>query len=331
MLTLTDHPDNVAVCDVVKGKRLQYKVQWHPRRDESLQNEVESLASFNTPYLRDMFEISKEQADSIFDHLQRGETDPTNQKAFFKVKKYINSSLFTEMNLENTDLKFEIRFDKDNEKYSGHEMFIGGTGSGKTTACLLRILRNLNGPKSQRRRFLVFSAQYEMDKTLKPLRSMKYESYVTGVDCGEAAYKESVHETEEDFFLNEIKHKVDNAPPGTVVVFDDAREIVGSNMVRHLIDKLLRVGRHFGLTLQVILHSLKSGVWSSQAYSSIKYLTTFPRSQKAKIINFLNKDLGLSLPVARDHVFAFSQTGRTMTVRFHAPEMLIGDKLIRLL
>ncbi len=331
MLTLADHKENVSVVDVVKGKRLQYKVQWHPRRDESLQNEVEEIQSFNTPYLRDMFEISREQADSIFDHLERGETDPTNQKVFFRIKKHINSSLFTEMNLENTDMKFELRFDKDNEKYSGHELLIGGTGSGKTTAVLMRILRNLSGPKSQRRQFLIFSAQWEMDKTLKPLRNMKYEGNVTGVDCGEAAFKESIHETEEDFFLNEIKHKIDNASPGTVVVFDDAREIVGSNLVRHLIDKLLRVGRHFGLTLLVILHSLKSGVWSSQAYSSVKFLTTFPRSQKAKIIGFLNKDLGLPLPESRDHVFAFSQTGRTMTVRFHAPEMLIGPKLLRLL
>ena len=117
MLTLTEHKDNLSVVDVVKGKRLQYNVYWHPRRDDALQNEVERIESFNTPYLRDMFEISKPQAESIFDHLERGETDPANQKAFLKVKKYINSSLYTEMNLENTEMKFEIRFDKDNTKY----------------------------------------------------------------------------------------------------------------------------------------------------------------------------------------------------------------------
>ena len=222
-------------------------------------------------------------------------------------------------------------FDKDNTKYSGHELLVGGTGSGKTTNCLLRILRNLTGPKRQRRQFIIFSAQWEMDKTLKPLKAERFEGYVTGVDCGEAAFKESTHETEEDFFRNEIKYKIDNASRGTVILFDDAREIVFPGGVRRLIDKLLRVGRHSGLTIMVILHALKSGHWSSQAYSSVKYLTMFPRSQKAKIVAFLNKDLALPLSEARDHVFAFSQTGRSMVARFHAPEMLIGPKLIRLL
>ena len=148
---------------------------------------------------------------------------------------------------------------------------------------------------------------------------------------GTSAFHESVHTTEEEFFEKEIREKVEEAPPGTVVVFDDARECVSSRQVRQFIDKQLRVGRHAGLSLLVILHSLRSGAWSSQAYSSIRYLTVFPRSQRAKITSFLNKELALPMGEARDHVYAFSQTGRTMMIRYHAPECLIGPKLLRLI
>ena len=155
--------------------------------------------------------------------------------------------------------------------------------------------------------------------------------YITGVDCGEAGFHESTWHTEEEYFQNEIELRVKQAQPGTIILFDDAREIVFPSGVRHLIDKTLRVGRHAGHTLMVILHNLRSGAWSSQAYSSVKYLTTFPRSQKAKIVNFLNRELGLPLSQSRDHVYAFGQAGRVMHVRFHAPECLIGPTLIRLL
>ena len=70
MLTLSKHPDNVPICDIVRGKRVEQEVLWHPRRNEELQNKVEKISHFNTPYLRDMFELSKGQAESIFSHLE---------------------------------------------------------------------------------------------------------------------------------------------------------------------------------------------------------------------------------------------------------------------
>ena len=331
MLTLSNHPDNIPICDIVRGKRVEQEVLWHPRRNEELQNKVEKISHFNTPYLRDMFELSKGQAESIFSHLEAGTTDVTNQKAFFRVKKHIHTALYTEMDLSDNDLEFSVRFEKDTSKYTGHELVISGTGSGKTYYCVQRILKNLTGPKARRRNFIVFSAEWHMDKTLAPLKKERFERYISGIDCGTEAFKESQHQTEDEFFTHEILAKVENAQGGSVILWDDAREIVAPDRVRKLIDRLLRVGRHQGVSIMVILHNLKSGSWSTQAYSSIKYLTVFCRSQKAKIVNFLNRDLGLPLGEARDHVYAFAQTGRTCMIRFHAPECLIGPKLLRLL
>ena len=155
--------------------------------------------------------------------------------------------------------------------------------------------------------------------------------WVEGIDCGEQAFRQSAHDTEEAFFREEIERRVWGSLPGTVVVFDDAREIVAAHLVRHLIDKILRVGRHSALSCFSILHNLKSGSWSTQAYSSCKYLTVFPRTGRAKLVQFLNKDLGIPLARSRDHVYRFAQAGRRLTVSFHAPECLIGEKLLRLL
>ena len=92
-----------------------------------------------------------------------------------------------------------------------------------------------------------------------------------------------------------------------------------------------RVYRHQSVSLMVILHSIRSGAWSQQAYNSIRYLVLFPRSQKGKITNYLNQDIGLPLREARETVRSFSQTGRHMIVRLHSPECLIGPKLIKIL
>ena len=101
--------------------------------------------------------------------------------------------------------------------------------------------------------------------------------------------------------------------------------------LRRLINRGLRVFRHQSISLMVILHSIRSGAWSQQAYNSIRYLVLFPRSQKGKITNYLNQDIGLPLREARETVRSFAQTGRHMIVRLHSPECLIGPKLIKIL
>ena len=208
-------------------------------------------------------------------------------------------------------------------------MVVGSTQSGKTFHSVKLALQNLDGPKQLRRHFLVVSAQWNLDKTLKPLKADKYADFVTGVDISEASMKESQWGTAEEFFKNEVKTRMDNAPRGSVIFADDYMDGCCPNLMRRLINRGLRVYRHQGVSLLVILHSLRSGAYSSQAYNSVRFLTVFPRSQKHKIINFLNTELGMPLSYARETVRAFSQTGRHMTLRLHNPEAIIGPKLIK--
>ena len=329
MLTLHDSDENVEVCEMVDGKTRQ-PVYWHPRITSEMRNSVEDLNFFNTDYFRDQFELSRDQATDIFDRLKNDETLETNQSKFFKVKRHVTASLESEMDISDTSSVFKIKYPDGPETFEGHTLIVGSTGQGKTYFMVERILDNLKGPKKNRRQFIVFSAEWRKDKTLAPLKHEKYRDYVHGVDCSETTFKDSQWSTTQDFFDNEIAFVINAAPP-SVLCFDDAMDTAVPKQLRDMITRLLRVGRHQGLNLMVILHNLRSAAWSTQAHISSKYLVLFPRSSKGKITQYLNRDLGVPLGQARDHVRAFSQTGRTMIVRLHAPELLLGENLIRLL
>ena len=60
-------------------------------------------------------------------------------------------------------------------------------------------------------------------------------------------------------------------------------------------------------------------------------MVLFPRSQRGKVRDFLNKEIGCTLAEARDHVHDFGQVARAMHVRLFSPQCLISKKLIRLL
>ena len=194
--------------------------------------------------------------------------------------------------------------------------------------------RCIDGPKADRRKFLWFSAEWKIDKTVAPIRDLdKYKDYVIGIDCSDDEVEKSKYDSPEAFFQNEIRARVEYASPGTVCVFDDPKDFATglANRTRVLLDRMQRVSRHKSIGLIFILHSLKSGAWSSQANNSCRYFTVFPRSQQAKIRRYLNEEIGLSLKESRRAVSDFKQHSRAMTIRLHSPQCLISEKMIRLL
>ena len=328
MLTLHNSQENVFICNLVEGKK-KTPVYWHPKINPELRNDVSDYGFFNTDYFRDQFELSREQASDIFESLHSGGTLETNQSKFFKVKRHVTEALESEMQLEGTDGKFQIEYPP-GEQFEGHVLVCGGTNSGKTYWCTQRCLQNLKGPKKHRRQFIIFSSEWNQDKTLAPLKADKYREWVHGVDCSESSVRDSQWANAAEYFENEVMFIVNSAPP-CVILFDDTQDCAFPSEMRTLINRMLRVARHQQINIMVILHSLRSAAWSTQAHQSCKYLVLFPRSQKGKITQFINRDLGIPLGKARDHVRSFSQTGRTMIVRLHAPELLLGEQLIRLI
>ena len=308
-------------------------IYWHPKVDKSLRNTVEDLGCFfGKEEFRDQFELTQEQSELIKNSLATDHIPEKHQHKHFKVKKYLGECLINEMDISDTESTFEIRFPP-NKEWAASEIVCAGSGAGKTHYTVSRCLANLKLKPSQRRHFYYFSAEWNLDTSLQELKQEKFKEYVTGIDCGEEAVNESMYETAEEFFINEIKLRVDTAEPSSVIIFDDPQDMNGeiAHLVRDLQNRLMRVGRHRVLGLMFLTHNLRGGNWTAQCSNSCKWFTLFPKSQSAKIRDFLNRDLGLTLKEARRAVKIFKQTGRVMRVHLHAPNCIVGDQFIMLI
>ena len=314
------------------GKKL-VDVYYHPVRNEELRNSVENISDFFTKDFEDRFELSAEQSTDIQAHLKAGTVSSKYQKVFFKVKKFIQESLYTEMNIAGTDQTFEVNFPDGNDTWPSNTTLIGSTSSGKTFALKDRIKRNLDGPKRSRRQFLIFSAEWDSDRTMKPLKHDKYKSYIYGKEISDQAFKESDYESIEQFFTHEIEMRWENAVKGTVCCFDDPVDAAEGlqPLIRNLINRALRVSRHKSTGISFILHRIRSGAWSQQSANSAEWIVLFPRAQKGKVTQWLNFDMGQTMRQARQNVADFSARGRAMWVHMFAPNALIGNTLIRLI
>ena len=139
--------------------------------------------------------------------------------------------------------------------------------------------------------------------------------------------------TPEQFFEQEIKGRLERATPGTIACFDDACDMAEGtqDLVRRLITKYMRVGRHRRVAICYCLHRLRHGQWSTQATSSCQHIVCFPRSNKHKITEYLAHEFGVPMKKARNLVQKFSQAGRACYLRLHTPQMLITEGLATLL
>ena len=333
MLTLKKHPDNVELCLLKTGKK-KVPIYWHPVRNPELRNAVSDVKGFDSEAFRDRFGLSPGQSNEILDHLNSSTTpEGPLQKVFFKIKRFIEDRLYSEMNLGKSNQELVLPYPPGNDTWGELMLCCGASSSGKSHYLFQRVKDNLDGPEKNRRRFTIISNEYNKDKTIDKLglRSEKYRNNIHGIDVSESSLENSPHDTGQQFYDKEVKPFIDEARPGQILIFDDSQDACCNVQLRHIINRLQRCARHDGVGLAFILHCIRSGIWSSQASSSCKYFVLFPRSQRGKCRDFLNKELGCTLGEAREHVYDFAQSGRAMTVRLFSPQCLIGEKMIRLL
>ena len=334
MLTFVDGKEHTVISDIKqKNSRKTTPLYWSPVIQPDLRNSIDDLGYyFGNEDFRDRFELSGHQATEIKTALESDCVCEKFQQKHFKCKRFIHDSLNTEMDLSGTDQLFDFRFAPGGESYGWSTFVCGSSGAGKTHWVVEMILKNLNGPKKDRRHFIYISNEFEIDKTLAPLKKDKFRELFQGVDISEHSMSDSDLSPDE-FFQTEVKVRIDAAPRGTIVIADDAPDAhpIVADLMRNVIIRLQRVGRHSGVGLIFLLHKLSSGIWSSQAYSSCRFIVVFPRSMKNKIRDFFEKDMGLTRREAKRHLHDFSQTGRAMICRMHAPCAFMNEKLIRLL
>ena len=152
-----------------------------------------------------------------------------------------------------------------------------------------------------------------------------------GIDVSETSLANSEHSSPEQFFKKEVLPYAESARPGQILLSDDPRDCCCCKEMRHLINKQIRTARHDNVGIQFVLHSIRSGIWSSTGASNCKYFIIFPRSQKGKCRDFFKDEMGCTLREAREHVDDFSSAGRACYVRLFSPQCLINQNMIRLL
>ena len=292
---------------------------------------VDSLESFNTEKNRDAFKLSSNQMSEIVTHIKNGTTPEDRlQTKFFKVKKFIDNSLYTTIDLTDSEQTLEVNFPEGCDTWGELEVVMSGSGAGKTTYLVQKILRNLNGPKRNRRKFLWVSNEFLIDKSLSELKKPKYNAHFRGIDVSDSSFDNSTYQNLDEFYDKEVGCEVDSLCRGSVVVFDDPMDSVVKTRILAKINKMLRTCRHKSVGLAYILHRIRSGTWSQQASSSCKYYTVFPKSSKGKIAEFL-KDQGLTAREARSTVNDYAECDcRAMLIRLHSPSAFINKKLLRL-
>ena len=339
MLTLHKTDESIEIARLYSGEkdRKPQPVFWHPRREEKYKMGVDDVKSFLTSEkFRDYYKLSVVESQAIAEALHRGKDVPDAKKGlqnkFFKIKKDLEKRLFTEMDLGDSSQFLRVDFPQKKDEWSGLHITIGSSGSGKTHHSSDLILRNLKGPLRNRRQFVYASTELNKDKTIKRLLQEKYQPWVQGIDMSDEAFGESDAGSPEEWFEKDMLPILKSVPPGGHIVLDDPKDCVAAKQLLRWQNTAYRTLRHQNVGLTSIQHSMRGGRWSSQAYSSVKYVHTFPRgSGKGKLVDYISKDIGTTLREAREYVQRFADHGRLMTVRMHSPACLIGPKGIVLL
>ena len=182
------------------------------------------------------------------------------------------------------------------------------------------------------------SAELSKDTTLKKLLSDRYMQYVTGVDLSQDAFEEFTEngfgggKTAQEWYNQEIKPVLNSARSGDIIILDDAPDSPAHLQLQKWQNTAFRTLRHKNVGLISIQHNIRGGKWTTQSHSSVKYVHTFPRgSGKGKLVDYLSKDIGVTLREAREYIARFADGGRLMTIRLHSPTALIGPKGLILL
>ena len=339
MLTLHKTDETIQIAELYNSESdtSPKPVYWHPKRDATLKLGIDDVDPYlNSERFRDYYRLSRSEAKVIVAAIRKGRDVPEHttyklSNKFFSVKKDLETKLYNEMDLTGSNQFLRVDFPRKKSEWSGLHICIGCSGGGKTWSTVDLILANLRGPKAQRRQFVYASTELSKDTTLKKLMSERYRKWVRGIDLSDAALKESELGVEE-WFNRDILPVLRNVESGGHIVLDDPKDSPAAKYLLQWQNTAYRTVRHKNLGMTSIQHSMRGGRWSSQAYSSVKFVHTFPRgSGKGKLVDYISKDIGVPLRQAREYVQMFSEGGRIMTIRMHSPAALIGPKHLVLL
>ena len=258
--------------------------------------------------------------------------DPLRQ-AYWEIKKVFERALRNEIFLgDQRDLYMEHNLPRDRSEWGGSFTCIGNSGAGKTYWVVQMLVRYLKATKPHARKTVIWaSPEWDIDKTLKPLKDKRFSFSVLGIDVSETALRKSGLDAASYYQtkVNEVLEHGENA----IVVLDDFMDAASNltNLLRKAYNTMLRTARHRNTTVISLVHSYASGKNTSQALQSNKFTVWFPRSQQSRMIMFMRDHLMMNANEAKELVQRFAKLDRWCVIRMHSPVAMYNSKYLLLL
>jgi len=248
------------------------------------------------------------------------------KKDFYRIRRDLNQRLFSEIDLRGTDAEIVWKYNDKVNQWPSSQLVIGSSASGKTHLMVTQITEALK--RKKKRTFVYVSPELTIDTTLKKILNQKrWVKHFIGVDVSEDAFKESELGSVDQWWDKEILPLLEKQPPGTMFILDDAPSSIVHRQLQKLLIRGLKTWRHRKWGVTSLQHNLRNGKWTTQAFSSVKHVTLFPRAGgKGKVINYLNETFGIRLRWAHELVDIFGESGRWVNIHTWSPTVMFGPR-----
>lgn len=178
-------------------------------------------------------------------------------------------------------------------KWDGHVMIAGATGSGKSYL----INKLLEKDKQKKRERIMFTDFTDRDKTI----TSDYKKFGDrGIDTG--------------FVQGNLE--------GGMFIFDDCTD-PSALLLR---DRLLEKGRHKDATVVCVNHRLRDGNITKKPINESRYIVTFPSSNRAAVAGFMDKCLEMPVKERREALARSTQEGRQLLFHMHFPNAIAATE-----
>ena len=343
MLTLKKDPSATAIVELhrksTRSKKAEASVYYSHHTKKGSGNVAPSagVLALHKNSLKKIWKLSNADFERICVMIDTGE-EPDSGEAlrseYWELHKVYERSLRTEMYLgDQEDLYFEHNLPRSKDKWAGTFLLVGNSGAGKTYWMVQLFLRYMRAVKPYNRRTLIYiSPEWEIDKTLKPLKDKRFALNVIGIDVSEKAVRASGMDVT-SYYKTKVEDVFEKHGEKAIIVFDDFMDSATGLelLLRRLYIRGLRTARHKITSVVSLVHSYASGKNTSQAIQSVKFAVFFPRSSKSRIVMFLRDHVHLSVPEAKEIVERFARLDRYMIIRMHSPVAIYNSKYLLLL
>ena len=350
MLTLVDPKsdgDKTAVpivsiySNTSKKKRRPIKTVYFTHDVQSVQKQNVAAAigvlEMHRKSLKKLNKISESEFETIARMLDENEEPGSGdalRKAYWNVKHVFERALKREMFIgDDPGVRFELNFPKDKKTWPGTFTLIANSGAGKTYFLVDMIVRYFKSvPPYQRRTVIWLSPEWEIDKSLKPLKDPRWSFHVIGIDIGPIALKKSGLDAAA-YYHTKIAEPLESHGENALVCLDDFPDGAKAlyPYLRDAYNTMLRTARHRGSGVISLQHTYAGRINTTQALQSNKYVIFFPRSQQNRCIMFMRDHLMMQIPEARELVLRFAALDRYMVIQLHSPVCVFNSKYLLLL